>query len=128
MIKNRDYDRTYAPVASWGIIKLLLALVLTLGWHTVQIDYVLAFTQAPVERELYMQIPKGIEAEGGNPADYCFKVNKNTYGQKQGGRFWNQFLVKKLEECRFQQSKVDDCIFYQGKMIYVLYTDESIIP
>lgn len=127
MVKHRDYDLTYAPVASWGIIKLLLALVLTLGWHTVQLDYVLAFTQAPVERELYMRIPKGMEVEGGNSADYCFKLKKNTYGQKQAGRVWNQFLVKKLRECGFVQSKIDDCVFYNGKMIYVLYTDDSII-
>ena len=127
MIKDRDYDLTYAPVASWGIIKLLLALTLTLNWHTVQLDFVLAFTQAPVERELYMDMPKGIEIEGINTADYCFKLEKNTYGQKKAGRVWNQYLVKKLEECGFEQSIIDECVFYKGSMIYVLYTDDSII-
>ncbi|CAJ1958093.1 unnamed protein product [Cylindrotheca closterium] len=86
MVKHCNYDLTYAPVASWGIIKLLLALALTLGWHTVQLDYVLAFTQSPVERELYMQIPKGIDLDGADLADYCFKVRRNTCGQKQAGR------------------------------------------
>lgn len=59
MVKHRDYDQTYAPVASWNCIRLLLILVLIFRWHTKQLDYVLAFTQAPVERELYMHIPKG---------------------------------------------------------------------
>ena len=85
MVKHCNYDLTYAPVASWAIIKLLLALTLILGWHTVQLDYVLAFTQAPVEREMYMKIPKGIEVAGAsNPANYCFEIKRNIYGQKQG--------------------------------------------
>ena len=128
MVKNRDYDLTYAPVASWGVIKLLLALSLIHNWHTVQLDYVLAFTQAPVERELYMKLPKGITIDGvEDPEGWCFKLHKNTYGQKQAGRVWNQYLKKKLEECGFEQSRVDESVFFKGKMIYVLYTDDSII-
>ena len=60
----RDYDQTFAPVVSWGTIRLLLILSLIHGWHTLQLDYVLAFPQAPVERELYMKLPAGFEVEG----------------------------------------------------------------
>lgn len=127
MIKNRDYDQTYAPVANWNSIRLLLILVLIHGWHTKQLDYVLAFTQAPVERELYMQIPKGFEVNGAKPGEYVFKLRRNTYGQKQAGRVWNQFLVSKLKTIGFEQSAVEECVFYRGKMIYVLYTDDSIL-
>ena len=52
MVHKRDYNQTYAPVASWNIIRLLLILVLVHSWHTIQLDYVLAFTQAPVNRNL----------------------------------------------------------------------------
>ena len=52
MVHKRDYDQTYAPVASWNIIRLLLILVLVNSWHTIQLDYVLAFSQAPVDRNL----------------------------------------------------------------------------
>ena len=64
MVHKRDYNQTYAPVVSWNIIRLLLILVLVHIWHTIQLDYVLAFTQAPVDRNLYMKIPKGFEVEG----------------------------------------------------------------
>ena len=64
MLHKRDYDQTYAPVASWNIIQLLLILVLVHSWHTIQLDYILAFTQAPVNRNLYMKIPTGFEVEG----------------------------------------------------------------
>ena len=94
MTQGQDYDQTYAPVASWESIRLLLALVLKNNWKTRQLDYVLAFPQAPVEREMYMQIPKGIRMKGNK--EFALKVEKNIYGQKQAGRVWNQHLVRKL--------------------------------
>ena len=49
------------------------------------------------------------------------------YGQKQAGRVWNEYLVSKLLEIGFQQSKFNECIFYKKDVIYLLYTDDSII-
>jgi len=127
MVYERDYDQTYAPVANWSIIRLLLILTLIHGWHTKQLDYVLAYTQAPVERELYMKIPKGFEVEGAKKDEFCFKLRRNLFGQKQAGRVWNKYLVGKLTKLGFRQSKVDECVFYKDRMIYVLYTDDSIL-
>ena len=61
MRKGIHYDQNYAPVCTWSAIILLLTLVVTNNWHTKQLDYVLAFTQPPVEKELYMEIPKGVQ-------------------------------------------------------------------
>ena len=127
MVHKRDYDQTYAPVASWNTIRLLLILVLVHNWHTKQLDYVLAFTQAPVDRDLYMKIPKGFEVEGARKGEHVFKIKKNTYGQKQAGRVWNKHLCAKLGKIGFQQSIIDECVFYKEDMIYVLYTDDSIL-
>ena len=122
------YDQTYAPVASWNSVRMLLALASIHGWHTKQIDYVLAFPQALVERDIYMEIPKGFEIKGANRKEYVLKIHRNVYGQKQAGRVWNKFLVDKLvNEVGFSQSKVDECVFYKGSVIYVLYTDDSIL-
>jgi len=128
MRKGVHYDQTYAPVASWNSIRVLLAMVAAKGWHTKQIDYVLAFPQAPVEKEIYMRVPKGFEVSGSNPGDYVLRLNRNVYGQKQAGRVWNKYLEQKLvNELHFTQSKVDDCVFYRGTTMYVLYTDDSIL-
>jgi hypothetical protein len=56
-----DYDQTYAPVATWESIRLLLGMVLKNKWKTKQLDYVLAFPQAPVDRECFMKMPLGIK-------------------------------------------------------------------
>ena len=128
--KGIHYDQTYAPVTSWKFIRLLLIMIVKNGWHSRQIDYVLAFPQAPVEREIYMKIPKGFEIETGSKdqKEHVLKVHKNVYGQCQASRVWYQYLKTKLvKELNFKQSKVDECIFYRGKTIYMLYTDDSIL-
>ena len=128
MKKGLHHDETYAPVAKWNSIRILLTLALLNNWHTTQLDYVLAFPQAPVEKELYMHIPKGFEIEGAKKEVYVFKLHKNVYGQKQAGRVWNQYLVNELtKELKFTQSKVDECVFFRGQTIYILYTDDSIL-
>ena len=127
-IKGINYWDTYAPVASWSIIRLLLILVITKQWKTRQIDYVQAYTQADAETDLlYMKIPKGFTIDTGNPKDYVLSIKKNIYGQKQAGRVWNKHLVHKLQLAGFTQSAIDECVFYQGNCIYMLYTDDSIL-
>ncbi len=128
MKPGEHYDQTYAPVASWTSVRLLLALASIHGWHTTQIDCVLAFPQAPVERDIYMEIPKGFDLDRANQKQYVLQIHQNIYGQKQAGRVWNQYLVDKLmKKVGFKQSKIDECVFYKGKVIYVLYTKDSIL-
>ena len=71
-----------------------------------------------------MKVPKGFEVEG----DYVLRLNRDVYGQKQAGRVWNKYLENKLvNKVGFVKSKVDECIYYKGKTIYILYTDDSIL-
>jgi hypothetical protein len=46
--KQTDFYQTYAPVATWASIRLLLTLSIQHQWHTKQIDFVQAFPQAPI--------------------------------------------------------------------------------
>ena len=104
-----------------------MALVLRNNWTTVQLDYVADFPQAPVDRECFMRVPRGIKIT--DPEDWLIRLKKKIYGQKQAGRVWNKYLVEKLTspEVGFIQSKHDECVFYKGNSIYVLYTDDRIM-
>ena len=127
MVQGVDYQLTYAPVAKWQTIRLTMILAIVHNWRTVQIDYVLAFPQAPIEKEMFMQMPKGLKLTN-DENEHVLKVKRNVYGQKQAGRVWNKYLTDKLtNEVGFTQSDVDECLFYKGNIIYVLYTDDSII-
>ena len=122
------YDQTYAPVASWNSIRTQLIMSAMHDWHTRQIDYVLAFPQAPVEREIYMKIPRGFSVTDGQQDDYVLKLHRNVYGQKQAGRVWFKYLSEILiNKVGFKQSETDECVFYRGSVMYVLYTDDSIL-
>ena len=128
MIKGKHYELTYCPVVRWFSVRLLLALSLVNNWKTTQIDHVLAYPQAPIERKIYMEIPRGMQLRVGNKEDYVLKVNRNIYGQKQAGRVWYKYLSNKLtSEVGFTKSKVDEGIFYRGRVMYILYTDDSIL-
>jgi hypothetical protein len=126
--KGINYWETFAPVVTWPAIRFVLVLTLINGWKTRQVDYVQAYPQADAPLDnLYVKIPKGFEIEGDNREDYVFKVNKNVYGTHQAGRVWNKHLVDKLTEAGFEQSEIDECVFYRGNCLYILYTDDSIL-
>ena len=55
------YDQTYSPVAAWESISILLYTILHNHWKTINLDYMLAFTQAPVKREFYKMIKKALK-------------------------------------------------------------------
>ena len=54
-----NYWETYSPVVRWSTIRLVLTITIMNGWYTRQLDFVLAYPQAPVECNLYMAIPYG---------------------------------------------------------------------
>ncbi len=116
-----NFWETFAPVASWSTIRMVLILALIHGWDTRQIDFVLAYTQAAVECEFYMSIPQGFEVESGE--EYVLKLNKNLCGQRQAGRVWNKHLIEKLKQVGFVACQIDECLFYKGQSVFVLYTD-----
>jgi Reverse transcriptase (RNA-dependent DNA polymerase) len=122
-----NYWETYAPVVTWAAIRLILVLVIIYSWHTLQIDFVLAYPQADVECDLYMKIPKGFIIQGVSGKTHALKLIKNLYGQKQAGQVWNQHLHKTLLELGWEQSKADDCLYYLNDVLFVVYVDDGIL-
>ena len=93
MCPRVHYDKTYAPVDAWGSIMILLYTLLHNNCKNMQLDYVLDFLQATVDRECSMNIPKGIEVQSGTK--WLLITKENIYRQCQAGRVWNKFRGKK---------------------------------
>jgi Reverse transcriptase (RNA-dependent DNA polymerase) len=106
---------------------LVLILVLLYGWFTLQIDFILAYPQARVECDLYMKIPKGFKIGRGTNQTHVLKLLQNLYGQKQAGCIWNKHLHKHLVELGWTQSKIDDCLYYKGDILFLVYVDDGIL-
>jgi len=96
-------------------------------WKTVQLDYVHAYPQAPIAREMYMRIPVGIDIDEADKADFVLQMLRNIYGQRQAGRVWNKYLHDILVKLGFEQSQIDEGVYYRDGVIYLLYTDGSIL-
>jgi hypothetical protein len=121
-----NYYETHAPVVTLFAIRLMIVFSILFNRAMRQIDFVMAFLQAPNEMNMYMELPKGIETRHGSSKDHVLKLLQNIYGQKQAGRVWNHHLTAKLLEIGFTQSLIDDCIFYRGDTIFIVCMDAGI--
>ena len=120
-----NYYETYAPMVTWFAILFLITQAIILTWSMRQINFVQAYIQAPIEHDMYMELPQGIQTKHGNSKDYFLKLLANLYSQKQAGCICNQYMVKKLHENGFMQSLVDECVFYWNDIIFIMYVDNG---
>ena len=125
-IFGMNYFETYAPVVTWFAIRLMIVMGIIFSWALRQVDFVMAYPQAPIETDIYMELPQGIQTKTGNSKDHVLKLLKNIYGQKQAGRVWNSFLVDKLISLGYTASLIDDCVFFRGDIIFMVYVDDGI--
>jgi Reverse transcriptase (RNA-dependent DNA polymerase) len=78
----------------------------------------LACSQAPVECNLYIEVPRG-HLLYNEHRKFAFKLKQNLYGQKQPGRVWYKYLTTTLLK------KVSS--FYFNNCIILVYVDDTII-
>ncbi|KAL7503607.1 hypothetical protein ACHAXN_001832 [Cyclotella atomus] len=121
-----NYFETYAPVVTWFAIRCMIALAIMVGLFLRQIDFIQAYPQAPIETDMYMELPQGIETRHGNSKDHVLKLLANLYGQKQAGRVWNNYMDEKLHSIGFENSLVDECVYYRDDVIFIVYVDDGI--
>jgi hypothetical protein len=86
----------------------------------------MAYPQAPIKMDFYMELPQGIQTKHGNSKEHVLKLEKNIYGQKQAGRMRNSFLVDKLMSIGFTMLLIDDCVFFCGDIVFMVYVDDGI--
>ena len=121
------YWDTYAPVVTWQTVRLFLILSLLLGWQSWQLDFVMAYPQAPAEMPLYMRLPQGYQRHGMTRKTHALKLIRNVYGQNQAGRVWNKYMDQGMKNIGFMPSKFDPCIYYRGDAIFLVYIDDCIV-
>ncbi len=80
-----NYYNTHAPVVTWFAIWLMIVFGILFNQAMRQINFVMAYPQAPIEMNMYMELPQGIETKHGNSKDHVLKLLQNIYGQKQAG-------------------------------------------
>ena len=121
------YWDTYAPVVTWQTVRFFLILSLLMGWRSRQLDFVMAYPQAPAEMPLYLRLPQGYKRKGMTRKTHVLKLKRNVYGQKQAIRVWNQYMDQGMKSIGFTPSKFDPCLYYRKSIVFLVYIDDCIV-
>jgi hypothetical protein len=120
-IEGVDYFETFAPVVQWMTVRLILIMTILLNLENKQIDYTAAFLQAPLDHDVYVDMPKLFQVEG-----KVWLLKRAIYGLKDAPRAYFIHTKNKLEELNFRQSDADPCLFISPTVICLIYVDDAL--
>ena len=107
-------------------IRLLLQIAVQYNLLIHHMDIKIAYINAPLDYEKYVEPPKGFKGKNGN---YVWK--KSLYGLKQSSRTWNKTFHTYLTTQNIVQSPVDTCMYVQNVCdqisIILLWVDDILI-
>ena len=131
-IEGTNYGETYAPVAKLVSFRLLLTLAAHYNWLVHHMDVVTAFLNPPVDEEIYMEAPEGIEwlEPAWSEKKYLIcKLKKSLYGLKQAPRLWYKHIDTFLRTLGFVPTNSDPNIYLSRsyQTIILLYVDDLLI-
>ncbi len=70
---------------TWFAIQLLIVFGILFSWALCQVDFVMAYPQAPIKMDMYMELPTGIhnsyqawEFQGSHPQATCQHLRAKT--------------------------------------------------
>ena len=112
-------------------VRLILAIAKIHNLYTKAINFVLAFTQADLKEDIWMQLPVGFQIDGQTEAEsekcYVLKLNKNLYGLKQGSFNCSEKLKASMVDRDFKPSDIDPGLYIGNGMVTLTYLDDCII-
>jgi hypothetical protein len=120
-IEGVDYFETFAPVVQWMTVRIVLIMTILLNLENKQIDYTAAFLQAPLDHDVYVEMPKLFQVKG-----KVWKLQRAIYGLKDAPRAYFIHTKNKLEELGFRQSDADPCLFISPTVICLIYVDDAL--
>jgi hypothetical protein len=121
-----DYEETFAPVARYTSIRVIISLASVLGWKLHQMDVKTTFLNGQVEEEVYIEQPEGFVVH--EKESHVCKLRKALYGLKQAPRAWYARIDGYLQSLGFSKSIVDSNLYFKVEenhpLILVLYVDD----
>ncbi|CAI7780392.1 unnamed protein product, partial [Closterium sp. NIES-53] len=104
---GRDFTETFAPVSRHTSLRILLAVATMKKKKLRQIDVANAFLYAPVDAEIYVELPHGSHGE----PNQVYQLQKSLYEIKEAPRLWQQYLHARLTRIGFKQLPHDQGMY-----------------
>ena len=105
------------------------AVMALLDWEGRQLDVEMAFPEADVTEELYVELPDGYRV---SPNQVERRLQKTMYGLMHAGLLWSKNFGEELIAKGFERSQADPFVFQRkhlGKVvvIIVVYVDDLLV-
>ena len=123
---DHEFHVTFAPVAKFCSLKILLSIA---AFHDLEIDqgdFDSAFVNGLLDEEIYMSQPPGFTS---GDAHHVLRLRKSLYGLKQAARVWYQTLDSPLKQFQFRRVVVDYGVWVQHKTttLILAHVDDMIL-
>ena len=105
--KHFDPDEIFAGTPQLSTLRFILTKALLTGRKTFHFDFKRAFSNTPLERTIYVKMPKGYKHFDADGDECCIALSKSSEGLKQSGANWLKMLHKYLINYGFKQSVTD---------------------
>lgn len=122
-----DFNETFAPVAKFTTLRVILALVAENDWELHSMDVKTAFLNGELEEEIFMEYPEGVE-EKPEPG-YACRLLKAIYGLRQSPRAWYQKINTFFTNHDFHRSTQDYSLYinYEKRILVLVYVDDLVL-
>jgi len=112
-IHGIDYDEIFSPTTRFTTIRMLLQIAVNESLHLCQMDVKGAYLNAPTDKDIYVQQPRGYECTDDSGTHLTSHLKKSLYGLKQSGRNWHHTLTSCLKSRGFTVTVTDPCVCTQ---------------
>jgi hypothetical protein len=103
-IPGQDFNYTFAPVARYDSIRAILSIVTLKDYELRQLDVKTAYLNGPLEEEIYMHAPPGLDAP-------YWRLRKGLYGLRQAERQWYLTLHETYTSLKYTRCESDWSVY-----------------
>jgi hypothetical protein len=118
-----DYEATFVSMR----LRVILKMAAKFNWPVYLFDFVAAYLNAPIDKEVWVEAPEGMSVNKGE----AMRLHKALYGTKQAARCWWVHLKAVLSQLGFEASKYDNSLYtvkhkdHQG--VVWVHVDDGIV-
>jgi len=113
-----DPTQVSSVVMSCAAFRILLTIAAKFQMRHRVTDFVKAFLSAPIDREIYTEVPPGylehLNMDPTNPEDYVTRLRCQIYGIPQANYFFSKGLFETFQSAQFSNFRLEPAIYYKN--------------